>query len=990
MGWRVVVKLSDPKRKTLGEKGIDCIFVGYAEHSKAYRFYVIEPNDYVSINSIIESRDAIFNENRFSSIPRPKDIIPHSVESQRDDHFDDIPSNKHKVCKLVKSLYGLKQAPKQWHQKFDEVVLSSGFLLNQSDKCVYSKFNDSGKGVIICLYVDDMLIFGTDQNKVDKTKKFLSSRFSMKDMGEANVILGIKIKRKNKGIVITQSHYIEKILKKFNREDCSLVSTLMDPVEKLRPNTGKPVDQLEYSRAIGCLMYAMTSTRPDIAYAFGRLSRFTSNPSRQHCAATLDKAYSQMYNGKSRQLGVKHNMISQYKDAKTLFEAIQARFSDNDATKKTQRTLLKQMYENFNAPSTESIDSIFNMLQKIVSQLAILGENISQEDLNMKFLRSLPFEWNTHVVWRNKADLDTMSIDDLYKNFKIVEQEVKRTVASSSNSRSPNMAFLSSHSSTNEVDANSIQFSDVSTPVSTVSSYDNTANLSDANVYAFLANQPNGSQLMHEDLEQIHEDDLEEIDLKWQLALLSIRARRSPRNQESRTRNQDNSRKTVNVEDTSSKAMVVIDGAGFDWSYMANDEVSTNMALSAFSDLERSSFCRRTTCLLQEERGYGPKDSKSVCVDTSNEIKKVPDALIIEDWVSDSDEDESEEIVLISDNVQHKPEQANQHRKVAFGGGANSGKITSKGTIKTGKLDFKDVYFVKELQFNLFSVSQMCDKKNNVLFTDTECFVLSPNFKLADESQVLLKVPRKNNMYNFDIKNIVPQKDLTCLFAKATNDESMLWHMRLGHINFKNINKLVKDNLVRGLPSKRFKNDQTCVACLKGKQHKVSDQLGKFDGKLDEGIFVGYSTTSKAFRVYNIRTRKVEENMHITFLKNKHMIVGGGPEWLFDIDALSKSINYAPIFAGTNSNDFAGKGACFDAGQSRMETGSIQDYILMPLWKDNSLYDSPSQALDGHNQDKHVNTATPTYVDYPNDPLMSDLEDAGIFDDAYDDRDEGA
>ncbi|GJT90086.1 zinc finger, CCHC-type containing protein [Tanacetum coccineum] len=198
-----------------------------------------------------------------------------------------MPGNEHKVCKLVKSLYGLKQAPKQLHQKFDEVVLSSGFLLNQSDKCVYSKFDSSDKGVIIFLYVDDMLIFGTDQNQVDNTKKFLSSRFSMKDMGEADVILGIKIKRENKGIVITQSHYIEKILKKFNREDCSSVSTPMDPVEKLKPNTSKHVDQLEYSRAISFLMYAMTSTRLDITYAVSRSSRFTSNPSRQHCQAII-------------------------------------------------------------------------------------------------------------------------------------------------------------------------------------------------------------------------------------------------------------------------------------------------------------------------------------------------------------------------------------------------------------------------------------------------------------------------------------------------------------------------------------------------------------------------------------------------------------------------------------------------------------------------------------------------------------------------------
>ncbi|GJS91287.1 zinc finger, CCHC-type containing protein [Tanacetum coccineum] len=150
-----------------------------------------------------------------------------------------MPGNENKVCKLIKSLYGLKQAPKQWHQKFDEVVLSNGYLLNQADKCVYSKFDESGKGVIICLYVDDMLIFGTDQVQVDLTKEFLSSRFSMKDMGEADVILGIRIKHKSNGIAISQSHYIEKVLKKFNYFDCTLVSTPMDTSEKLMPNNGQ-------------------------------------------------------------------------------------------------------------------------------------------------------------------------------------------------------------------------------------------------------------------------------------------------------------------------------------------------------------------------------------------------------------------------------------------------------------------------------------------------------------------------------------------------------------------------------------------------------------------------------------------------------------------------------------------------------------------------------------------------------------------------------
>nr|GEW20883.1 zinc finger, CCHC-type [Tanacetum cinerariifolium] len=98
--------------------------------------------------------------------------------------------NENKMCKPIKSLYGLKQTPKQRHQKFDEVVLSSGYLLNHADKCVYRKFDKTDKGVIICLYVDDMLIFGIDQVQVDLTKEFLSSRFSMKDMGEADVIHG--------------------------------------------------------------------------------------------------------------------------------------------------------------------------------------------------------------------------------------------------------------------------------------------------------------------------------------------------------------------------------------------------------------------------------------------------------------------------------------------------------------------------------------------------------------------------------------------------------------------------------------------------------------------------------------------------------------------------------------------------------------------------------------------------------------------------------
>ncbi|KAH9722428.1 hypothetical protein KPL70_006731 [Citrus sinensis] len=163
-----------------------------------------------------------------------------------------LPGNEKKVCKLIKSLYGLKQAPKQWHEKFDSVILSHGFKHNNADKCVYFKYTNDF-GVIICLYVDDLLIFGTNMQGVDDTKKYLTSQFKMKDLGEVDTILE--------------------------------ANTPYDSSIKLLENSGRIVAQLEYASAIGSLMYAMHCTRPDIAFAVCKMSRFTSNPSVEHWKA---------------------------------------------------------------------------------------------------------------------------------------------------------------------------------------------------------------------------------------------------------------------------------------------------------------------------------------------------------------------------------------------------------------------------------------------------------------------------------------------------------------------------------------------------------------------------------------------------------------------------------------------------------------------------------------------------------------------------------
>ena len=191
-----------------------------------------------------------------------------------------------KVCRLVKSLYGLKQTPKQWHGKFDKVMMSNGFTINECDKCVCVK-DTNNEYVIVCLYVDDMLILGSNNYIITTTKKMLFSKFNMKYLGVANVILGIKISRTSDGLILSQSHYIEKLLDKFNKDESNIARTPVDINLHLSKNIGQSISQLEYSRIIGSLMYVMNCTRPDIAYSVSKLSRYTSNLGVDHLKAII-------------------------------------------------------------------------------------------------------------------------------------------------------------------------------------------------------------------------------------------------------------------------------------------------------------------------------------------------------------------------------------------------------------------------------------------------------------------------------------------------------------------------------------------------------------------------------------------------------------------------------------------------------------------------------------------------------------------------------
>ena len=196
-----------------------------------------------------------------------------------------VPGQEGKVCKLLKSLYGLKQAPKQWHEKFERTLTSEGFVVNEADKCVYYH-HGGGEGVILCLYVDDILIFGTNLDLIKEVKDFLSRCFEMKDLGVADVILNIKLLRDdNGGITLLQSHYVEKVLSRFGYSDCKPSPTPYDPSVLLRKNRRIARDQLRYSQIIGSLMYLASATRPDISFAVSKLSRFVSNPGDDHWRA---------------------------------------------------------------------------------------------------------------------------------------------------------------------------------------------------------------------------------------------------------------------------------------------------------------------------------------------------------------------------------------------------------------------------------------------------------------------------------------------------------------------------------------------------------------------------------------------------------------------------------------------------------------------------------------------------------------------------------
>ncbi|GKB56977.1 putative ribonuclease H-like domain-containing protein [Tanacetum coccineum] len=478
------------------------------------------------------------------------------------------------------------------------------------------------------------------------------------------------------------------------------------------------------------------------------------------------------------------------------------------------------LYENFTASSTEVIEQTYERLQKLISQLEM-------------------------------HEIETLSLDDLFNNLKAYESEVKGTSSSTTNSHNGAV--------------------DSSTTIE---------NLSDAVIYSFFASQPIIPQLDNEDLQQIHPDDLEEMDFSvMALAMIGVtKQRRYPYNfalmaysSTSSSSSSSTNSKVSNDSNCCSSCLECVKDLKEQNEQLVKDLRTARVSVVSYkTGLEsveaRLLIFKKNESVYEEdikllkreiylryldiaelkrklELATKEKDEVQLTVqkfeNSSKSLSKLLDRQIMDNLDDFVDVNES-----TSESIVEKPTvETNEPKTARKEDGApiiedwvSESEEEYVPKIKTVEMFNKPIdaetdpilHIMKKLMDDLLPLEEipkegkLLGKKNSVLFTDTACVILSPDFKLTDESQVLLKVPRKDNMYSVDLKNVVPQGGLTCLFAKATPDESNLWHRRLGHVNFKTMNKLVKGNLVRGLPSKLFEINQTCVACQKGKQHKAS------------------------------------------------------------------------------------------------------------------------------------------------------------------------
>nr|GEV85236.1 uncharacterized mitochondrial protein AtMg00810-like [Tanacetum cinerariifolium] len=575
--------------------------------------------------------------------------------------------------------------------------------------------------------------------------------------------------------------------------------------------------------------------------------------------------------------------------------------------------------------SSESLDQIHDRLQKLISQLKILGESLLQEDFNLKFLRSLPIEWRTHtLIWRNKTDLEEQSLDDLFSSLKIYEDEI---------------------------DANDLEEIDLKWQMAMLT----------VRARRFFQKtgrnlRANGPTSMGFDMSKVK---CYNCHIKGHFARECRSLKDTRRNGESEPQ-----RRNVLVETSTSNALVSqYDGVGsYDWSFQA-DEEPTNYAIMAFTSSSSSSDNESDESLppnpiydrYQSCNGYhvvpppytrtfmppkpdlvfhnAPNDVKTVHTAFNVELSPTklendlshthrPSAPIIENWVYDS-EDESK--IKIPQNVPSFVQPTEQDWKPKCPILDHVSRNTSASmTLK--RFDYNDA----------LGRSKVIDSGCSRHMTGNMSYL--SNFEELNGGYVAFggnpkggKISgkeRKNRTLVEAAKTMLANSLLPIPFwAEAVNTACYVQNRVLVT---KPQNKTHYKLLHGRTPIIGFMRPFGCPVTI----FNTLDSLGKFDRKVDKGFLVGYFVSSKAFRVFNSRTRIVQETLHINFLENKPNVAGSGPTWLFDIDILTKTMNYQPVTAGNQSNPSAGVQEQFDAVKAGEE--SVQQYVLFPVWSSGS------------------------------------------------------
>nr|GEW09676.1 hypothetical protein [Tanacetum cinerariifolium] len=624
----------------------------------------------------------------------------------------------------------------------------------------------------------------------------------------------------------------------------------------------------------------------------------------------------------------KHRLkFNSYKDAKTLMEVIEKRFRGNTETKKVQKTLLKQQFENFTGSSSGDLDQIHNRLQKLVSQLEIHRVSLSQEDVNLKFLCSLPSEWKTHtLIWRNKANLEEHSLDDLFNSLRIYEAEVKHS--SSPGNPTQNIAFVSSSNSDSTTDS-------------------------------------------------IDVDGLEEIDLRWQMAMLTIRARRflhktgrklgdnrvttigfdmskvecynchrkghfarecRPPKDTRRTGAAEPQRRHVQVETSTSNALVSqCDGIeSYDWSYQAEEEPGNFMPPKP--DLVFH------TASIAVETAHSAFTIQLSLARPTQDISHVtrPMAPIIKDWVSDS-EDESE-----PNDPQSAPSfvQTSKHVK-PFG------------------------HFAQPVEAPILAaIPKPTSSKSNVLTKSKSVSVTVVRLVSADVPNIMLSRPRHALSLN-------------------TRSNSTIRRHRTHSQSSKTSNSSPKVTVAKAQVDKRV-IDSGCSRHMTGNRSYLSDfqelnggyvafrgnpRVVRFQVKKDKNrtlieaarAMLADSLLPILFWAEAVNTAcYVQNRVLVTKPQNKtpYELLHGrtlstGPTWLFDIDSLTRTMNYQPVTAGNQSNPSAGFREEFDAEKAGEE--ATQQYMLFPVWSTGSS-NPQNKERDATFDDKEYDAKKPESV----------------------------